>query len=261
MNCHHRSYLAQYEKQYEENEQKKSAGRKDSSEGMKQATLSFDKSKNLALNVRKDPMKQKRWDRGVVKFAAKTYTSFKSTEKLDILVDALFPHGNSGIKVKSNQTVSRHTVKIATEIQRDLLSIIMSAAETCSSFSFTTDLWSNSNNDSFMCLSIHFVTQDGQLHTFVPFIEYMSNLRHTGKNIQWLLEEMFNALGLSSDKISKYVTCDNASNNRLAVKLTSAFTVNWCVIHTCQLAIKVNNLINFILRLNNWSKYKSYLFY
>ena len=52
-------------------------------------------------NSRPDPEAQRRWDEGVVEFLTETMVSFKSMEKLNILLRALKPSGKLSVSVKS----------------------------------------------------------------------------------------------------------------------------------------------------------------
>ena len=78
-------------------------------DNQKQLRLVLNENNVIALNnSRPDPEAQKRWDDGVVEFLTETMVSFKSMEKLNILLRALKPSGKLSVSVKSAQTVSRH---------------------------------------------------------------------------------------------------------------------------------------------------------
>ena len=70
----------------------------------------------------------------------------------------------------------------AKDILEDLFGIVFSLKKNTFTFSFTTDMWTNTQLDSFMSLSLHLITEDGLLLKLVPFVSSFKE-RHTGKNI------------------------------------------------------------------------------
>ena len=102
---------------------------------------------------------------------------------------------------------------------RDIYSIVLSAKEDCFSHSFTSDMWRDRALDSFISLTQHFITNDGELIKLVPFCEYFGKRKHTGLNIKISLADMLKALGLEDEKYDKNVVLDNARNNKCAIRL------------------------------------------
>ena len=80
-------------------------------------------------------------DEAVVKFLCETGCSFRSCEKLDILLSAIWPNGRFRLKVRSRQTLSRHVSEKSTSLKAEVYSIINSAREETNGIAFTSDMW------------------------------------------------------------------------------------------------------------------------
>ena len=196
----------------------------------------------MKLDLKDDPNLQKRYDQARVLFAARTFTAFNALQHDYLYLEALLPKTHKKVKIKSVQTISRHTDIMADDVRRDLMSIIQSMLEekTHHTFGFSTDMYSSSNQYSIISLTLHFTDKELNPWKFVLYAEYFGyGRRHTGNNIQFALETMFKEAGLDSDNISRFLLMDNASNNKRCVTLFEGeHTVIWCVIHTLQLSIK-----------------------
>ena len=204
----------------------------------KQQTTLTGVAGKLAVAVRSDPELQKRWDAAVVKFSSQTFTSFQTMAKSDILLKAIWPDSKPKIQVRSHQTVSRHVQNTADSLRSDMFSILLSEKEMSKSFSFTCDIWTNRGLNSYLCLTIHFITEDLNLLKFVPWCEYFGKRIHSGHNIKITLEDFLKAVELDNPDIKKTVVLDNAANNKLAIRLLANIEGVWCNIHTLQLSIK-----------------------
>ena len=176
----------------------------------------------------------------MIVYGAKTGVSFQAVGKgnIDIVLNALWPNSKPPVEGKHATTLSRQTTRVAEEILRDICSIILSCKDSSSSFSFTSDMWRNRSLDSFISLTMSFITEEGALVKLVPFCEYFKKRKHTGKNIKIALEDMFKALGVDEDKFEKYILLDNASNNKLEIKLSPGLNGIWCNIHIIQLSVR-----------------------
>ena len=87
---------------------------------------------------------QKEWDKSVVIYMAETHASFKSMEKLDILVNALsLKSRKAKVIVRNRTTVARHSHKAASEIRLELSRIILAIQDSLPGVSFTTDIWTS----------------------------------------------------------------------------------------------------------------------
>jgi len=102
--------------------------------------------------------------------------------------------------------------------------------------SFTTDLWTSRNNDSFMSLTIHFINSDFNLFSFfiacTPFTG-----RHTGVAIAVNLDTFIANLNLN-EEVHRACVNDNGSNIVLAAKESDEINSELrCNDHTIQLVI------------------------
>lgn len=229
----HDAKKKQNQKEKEEKESKKG-------DSMKQQKLvPSGEGKNLSVEPRHDPQMQKRFDQAIVNFAAKTGVSFNalSSGNIEILIKAFFPKSTPKVKGRHCSTISRHTAREADKIRRDIFSIILSAKETCFSFSFTSDMWRNLALDSFISLTQHFITENGEYIKLVPFCEFFGKRKHTGLNIKISLEDLMKALQLEDEKYEKNIVLDNASNNKCAIRLSPSLIGHWCANHTLALAV------------------------
>ena len=186
-------------------------------------------------------MVQSSYDRARVLFAAKTMTPFNALKHDELYLKALLPKSYSRIKIKSKQTLSRHTDKMADEVRVDLMSIMKSVLKEKESktFGFSTDLYSSPSQYSIVALTVHFSDQHLNLWEFCLYAEYIGQHRHTGENILFVLETLFKEAGLDGEDVTRYILMDNASNNKRCATLGAGeHTTLWCACHTLQLCIK-----------------------
>jgi len=234
----HSNYVALYEQRLKEAEELSNQKPKPkANDGMKQQTLSGGDNKQLKVDVKDYGDLQKRYDDGLVRYAAKTFTSFRALEHIDIIVEAIKP-GKGKIKKRGRKFISKHTTTVYERISADIMSILFSAKDYCKSFAFTSDIWSNKRQHSFLSLTVHFITPDMKLVKLVPYVVYFGHNRHTGVNIKLALEKMLKELGMDGPDITRYICLDNAANNKCAVRLSSKFEAMWCTNHTLNLAVK-----------------------
>ena len=119
-------------------------------------------------------------------FCAETNCSFQAMEKIDIILSSLSKNNRLPVKIKSRKVISRNVSNSAKNIIEDIFGIVFYLKKNTFSFSFTTDMWTNSKQESFMSLSLHVLTEDGILLKLVPFVSVFKE-RHTGKNIWFKL--------------------------------------------------------------------------
>ena len=244
LNAFHPEYNEKINQQKLVHEQKKAAlkekcrGNKSGGDGLKQSKLGFGTASTLSIENRHDPKYQQRWDEATVLFISKTFVSFNAMSKSDILLKAIWPDSQPKIKAKSNQSISRDVKKMSQILVKNIISIIHSSKEDCTAYSFTSDIWRNRSLDSFISLTVHFINKDMKLIKFVPFCEYFGKRRHTGKNIKITLDKLIDILGVSEDDIVKNVILDNASNNKLAIKMSPGLEGYYCNIHSLQLCVR-----------------------
>ena len=206
-------------------------------ETISQSTLSF-KNGQLSTSVQKDPEMQRRWDEQVVLFTSETFTSFRASEKLDILLKAIWPGGRSKIQVRAHQTVSTHVAKTAETLREELYPIIGADMDAGGGVAFTSDIWTNKQRESFMSMTAHKITEDFDFWKFCPFVSFMDGKRHTGQNIVIKFDNFLHKLNLDGPDIKRFVILDNASNNKKFSRLsTDRVETLWCVCHTLALVI------------------------
>ena len=185
MQSAHSNYSDQFLKSYEEVANLRNNNRKriDSfNDGMEQTKfVKKGESNSVSVFLGDKKKLQDKFDKSVVMYAAKTYTSFSALQHLDIVVEALSSNNKPKVDVKSRVTYSRKASDMAELAQQEIMSIILSNKDTCSSFSFTTDIWTTRSMFSFVSLTVHFVTESFELVKLVPFVTYFGTKRHTGR--------------------------------------------------------------------------------
>ena len=225
-------YFAQIEQQTKQRKEEKISTSKHVQ------TFFSNNKKTLSIHIPTDPELQKRWDEALVMYLSETFVSFRSTEKLKILLHAIWPNSkNLKLEVRSHQTVSNQVEKVSASVVDGMYTVVNDAKKSTIGFAVTTDLWRNKSLLTFMSCSIHFITKDFVLVRLVPFVEYFDYDKHTGRNIKMKLEKFFEALGIDDEDIMKVVVADRASNNRLMIKLSPELSPVWCNIHALQLGV------------------------
>ena len=134
----HKELKVQILKQEEAHDEKKKQNQKEKEEqhlarddSMKQQKLvTSGEKKPLAVEPRHDPQMQKRFDKAVVQFAAKTGVSFQALSKgnIEILIKPFFPKSTPKIQGRHKSTISRHTSK---EVQTIISDFSKSFLEFC----------------------------------------------------------------------------------------------------------------------------------
>ena len=208
-------------------------------DGTKQLKLIGNNNNNLGLNNKLDPKVQERWDNAVVKFVYETGSSFRSCNKFDILLNAVWPNGKAKVNVRSHPTISRHVGERSRQMKVDVYSILSSSKDETRGIAFTSDMWRSRALDSFMSLTAHFLTKDFVLVKLVQFVTWFGHNRHTGVNMKLLLDQFLAVLGLDGVNIHRTVVTDNASNNGVLFRLSRDTIIEYkCGIHTMSLAVK-----------------------
>ena len=151
-------------------------------------------------------------------------------------MNVLNKQSRSKVKVLSGQALASHVNKNAEEVLKEVSTIIRSSLSEMESVSFTTDIWTSGNSESFISLTVHWIDKDWLLHRWTKFVKHFPD-RHIGKLIKLKLDEMIKSLGLDSPNIIKYVVNDNAASAVLAIKLSPNLVQILCSIHTLQLSV------------------------
>ena len=80
--------------------------------------------------------------------------------------------------------MSNHSRKLASEMRRDLLSIMLTVLEDgIKTFAFTSDMYKSRNLFSIYGLTVHFMDKNFELRKFVLAADYFGARRHGGQNI------------------------------------------------------------------------------
>lgn len=206
-------------------------------DGKTQLKLSFNNNKELCLGVKADPNLQSNWNRNFVRFCAEANVPFSTINHVHHLLGTFWPGGKCKIQIHTPKTVSKHTGVEATHV-RDMIYSVLSDAKTRGTelFAFTSDLWTDDDKESYFGLTVHWIDQDFKMQKLVPFVSRFDS-RHTGRNILIKLSESVAKLGLDGD-VLRVVTMDNASNNKLAMRLSKHMDEFWCQLHTLALCVK-----------------------
>ena len=239
MQAHHKEEYEKLEIQQQQVEELRSIKKRKKSDGHRQLRLIGTNNNQIGLNNKLDPKVQARWDEAVVQYVTETGTSFRSCEKFDILLKAVWPNGKPRVNVRSGQTVSKHVGKESQNLIGEVYSILSQSKEETRGIAFTSDMWRSRALDSFMSLTAHFISKDYELVVLVPFVTWFGHNRHTGVNIKLLLDQFFKILGLDGEHIYRTVVTDNASNNGVMFRLSRDSIQEYkCAIHTMSLCVK-----------------------
>ena len=220
---------------------------KKSSDGMKQPQL-LSMGGFMKMEAIHDPLMQNRFDIACVDFCAETFTSFNAMESINIILEAI--GRDKKVKARSKPTLIKNMVKRADNMRQDIYNIIASFATKPGGVSLTSDAWTNKSLDSFLSLTVHYINDNMEMVTFVPFVQFMEKERHTGENLLIRTERFLEKLGLTKNEVVKYLTLDNASNNkkcaRLSNKNNKMFVAQWCGNHT--LALSVSDFFKLVIK-------------
>jgi adenylate kinase len=195
-----------------------------------------------------DPKLQNDFDEAVIDFASENKISFNAlgSESFKKMIRV----ANKKIKVKHRTTYSLMTTKKARKIKMKVMRRILKNRGNMKSVSFTTDMWTSVTGTSFCSLTVQFIDDQFKLHRYTPFCRKFEG-NHTGKNIAIELDKMIESLKLDIDDLERWSVNDNASNQKVAIKLSKYLEVYYCDLHTMQLAIRdsfkdvpgINNLL------------------
>lgn len=106
--------------------------------------------------------------------------------------------------------------------------------EECMWYSLTTDIWTSSNNKSYISLTLHYVTEDFVMKSWTLDVKEFQG-RHTGMNIKTKLEGMMEFWGLAKPLLSIFLR-DNASNGTKAMQEMKVKHMG-CIAHSINLVI------------------------
>jgi len=232
--------LQKFEKEEEKRKEDKRKGK--SADGTKQLKLFSNNNNQVQIQVVNHcPETQRRWDKAVVNYLCQTFSSFSSCEKHQILLLALYPSGKFKIKIRSRKTISAHVSLQAEALMKDMIKVLTVLKETrgLSGIGMTSDMWSADRiKESYISLTLQLLDDNFEMIRMTPFVSYFGNLSHSGVNIRAKLEEKLRKLQIIDPKIQLYMTMDNASPNKTAMRNMDRVEALWCIIHTAMLCVE-----------------------
>ena len=241
--AHHQDYLEDYWKNKEdlqESKQKRALKRKGPPDGWTQSKLFKTDSNNMKSTSAIAAEKAKKefqsvYDKALVQLLSKQHIPF-TQDFIDIFIN--WKSKIPPIDVRSSKTLSNHVALRAEEVRSYLVQVLEFCKYKCRSMCFTTDIWSSKTMDSFISLTVQFLTHDMEMVRMVPFVQHI-NFKHSGVNISLELKEMMQQIGLLNkiDPLTYYLTTDNASNMKLAVKLIGDVNNIRCCCHLLNLVV------------------------
>lgn len=206
---------------------------------MRQTTLKKTKSGLLDMTAPPpNPRAQKEFTDALINLAVECGISFRalSSPAFRNVVNILNKGSRDKVKVLDKSNLARHVTKSAKELVQEITAIIKSCKDELEGIAFTTDIWTSPTMEPFISLTVHFLDKNWLLHRWTPFVRHFPD-RHTGVNIKLQLDEMIEALDLTSSDINKYVVNDNDASAVLAIKLSPNLVQILCAIHTLQLSV------------------------
>lgn len=135
-------------------------------------------------------------------------------------------------EIPSRKTFSKHLIPILYNKKRELLKESIDAHLDIGSF--TSDLWTSINGDSFISFTIHFLNDAFERLNYM--LETLSfELNHTAENISDKITKILSSWNIERQKVFS-IAHDNAANVKAGVRATGFESV-CCVNHTLQLII------------------------
>ena len=128
---------------------------------------------------------------------------------------------------------------------------VSNSLESTTSVALTTDIWTSRTVQSYITVTVNFLTEDWILDSRVLVTHEMME-RHTGVNIAECLREIVKDWNLDNKVVA--VVHDNASNMVLACDLLEGWGDLCCFGHTLQLAVSAGLDIHSISRLTGVCK-------
>lgn len=178
--------------------------------------------------------KQKQFDQAVVDFLSDTFVPFNVVGQDSF--KKLFDIADKKLTIKHPTTYSRMVTDTSKNILTQVCQIIAREKTNILSVGITTDLWTSRGGDSYMSLTVSWIDPKWRLLRFTPFVHPFPG-RHTGDRICVELDDMVDDLKFdpTTDKVC---VSDNASNMKVALRLSDHLREYFCRIHTIQLGIE-----------------------
>ncbi|XP_027932002.1 zinc finger BED domain-containing protein RICESLEEPER 2-like [Vigna unguiculata] len=165
-------------------------------------------------------------------------------------------------KIPSHYTISRNIVTLWNAKKIYLKDFI---SQHCQRVCLTTDAWTSPQNQSYMCLTPHFIDNDWNLHKRI--LNFRQVISHTGEAMAKFVESCLHEWGLSRVLT---LTIDNATSNDTGVQHLKKILLSWnnsvlkgdythmrCCAHILNLIVSsgLKEIDNSILRIRAAVKY------
>ena len=107
------------------------------------------------------------------------------------------------------------------------------------SLTFTMDGWASGTNETYISISVHYVTDEFKIKNYTLRIQPYKE-PHTGDNLNQILRNNIQEWGLNKPQIRVYFVTDDAANNIVvqAVELCSEWEQIPCFAQTLQLVVE-----------------------
>jgi len=127
----------------------------------------------------------------------------------------------SDFAVKSRRTMTRSVDNLYEEQRKEVQSFLISKDRN-GRFSFTTDIWTSTQNLSYMSVTIHFLTKEMKLKKAVLSLR-LAPSPHTGVHLAEMFLEVLQQWGVTERLMA--ITSDNATNNDTFFRCLSSAAV------------------------------------
>lgn len=137
---------------------------------------------------------------------------------------------NPSYKLKSRNCYLSKIKAMYASSQEQLKALLQTATD----IAFTTDLWSSNRQESYIGITVHWLTTDLKMQHALIATEEMPE-SSTGVNIKQHLDDNFDRLDIAEKVVTS--VADNGSNVKLGLDLMPYQRLS-CFAHTLQLAVK-----------------------
>jgi hypothetical protein len=149
---------------------------------------------------------------------------------------ALLSHIVPGYTIPDARTFSRQIVpRIHAEAVARAKKLLTVDLECLRGMSFTSDMWTSKNNDSYLALTAHYVNNSFEMKNVLLGVRNVQE-SHTASNIKDHLEDIIVNWGLSQE-LEQFIVTDNGRNIKNAVGAMNVVPLT-CVAHNIQLVVR-----------------------
>ena len=166
---------------------------------------------------------QKKYDRLLLELIGCNFLPFSLVDSSEF--HSFIRNLDKSINLKTSRTYSRQMDEYCKELLDEVKKMITDHCDCSMAI----------NTDSFISITTHFIDKQFRIHRWTPACKLFEG-RHTGDNIQEVLDSILTEDLKVSDSLPKFGTSDNAANMIKALDQSSA-NMYGCNNHTQQLAI------------------------